>query len=278
MSEVLITLGIIGVVAALTMPSLIANIQDKVFETQRKAAASKLSQALTLMNVEGKLEASFDTDTFVENLKSYLKIVQVCEKSDLKSCFPEKVSAPVLKFIDQEDVKEMTHLNNIFTPPAYAMRAEVNQPANDYIETKNMTLYPLYSKKNAVSNLKGVVTADGTSMLIGYAHGCSINPSDGSSINQSNQSNQGVIDNFLTLNILDSIIGVSPAYAEMGVNHQITVVDGSTYPETTVMPISRDERACVVAMIDVNTAKKPNKLDKDVFYYQATNFVAILIE
>ena len=44
------------------------------------------------------------------------------------------------------------------------------------------------------------------------------------------------------------------------------------------MPISRDERACVVAMIDVNTAKKPNKLDKDVFYYQATNFVAILIE
>ena len=45
LAEVLITLGIIGVVAALTMPSLIQNYQKKKAVTQLKAAYSILSQA-----------------------------------------------------------------------------------------------------------------------------------------------------------------------------------------------------------------------------------------
>ena len=45
LAEVLITLGIIGVVAALTMPALIANYQDKVAVTRLKKVYSILSQA-----------------------------------------------------------------------------------------------------------------------------------------------------------------------------------------------------------------------------------------
>ena len=45
LAEVLITLGIIGVVAAMTMPSLIANYQKKRAVTQLKATYSILSQA-----------------------------------------------------------------------------------------------------------------------------------------------------------------------------------------------------------------------------------------
>ncbi len=44
LAEVLITLGIIGVVAAMTLPSLIANYQHKVLETQFKKAYSILYQ------------------------------------------------------------------------------------------------------------------------------------------------------------------------------------------------------------------------------------------
>ena len=36
LSEVLITLGIIGVVAALTIPTLMYNTQNKVLSTQKK--------------------------------------------------------------------------------------------------------------------------------------------------------------------------------------------------------------------------------------------------
>ena len=45
LAEVLITLGIIGVVAAMTIPTLIANYQEKVTITRLKEAYSMLSQA-----------------------------------------------------------------------------------------------------------------------------------------------------------------------------------------------------------------------------------------
>ena len=46
LAEVLITLGIIGIVAALTMPSLVSYYQRKTLETQFKKAYSVLSQAM----------------------------------------------------------------------------------------------------------------------------------------------------------------------------------------------------------------------------------------
>ncbi len=46
LAEVLITLGIIGVVAAMTMPSLLLNYQRKALETRFKKSYSVLSQAI----------------------------------------------------------------------------------------------------------------------------------------------------------------------------------------------------------------------------------------
>ncbi len=48
LAEVLITLGIIGVVAAMTMPTLIANHKAKVLETEFKKGVSVISQALNM--------------------------------------------------------------------------------------------------------------------------------------------------------------------------------------------------------------------------------------
>lgn len=52
LAEVLITLGIIGVVAALTMPSLMANYQKKVTATRLAKAYSVMSQAIKLSEVD----------------------------------------------------------------------------------------------------------------------------------------------------------------------------------------------------------------------------------
>ena len=46
LSEVLITLGIIGVVAAMTIPTLMKNYQKKVFETQFKKSVSVISNII----------------------------------------------------------------------------------------------------------------------------------------------------------------------------------------------------------------------------------------
>ena len=48
LAEVLITLGIIGVVAAMTLPSVILNYQKKVTVNRLKQAYSTISQALVM--------------------------------------------------------------------------------------------------------------------------------------------------------------------------------------------------------------------------------------
>ena len=48
LAEVLITLGIIGVVAAMTIPTLIANMTSQRYRSQFKKTVSTLSQAAWL--------------------------------------------------------------------------------------------------------------------------------------------------------------------------------------------------------------------------------------
>ena len=52
LSEVLITLGIIGIIAAMTLPSLIGNYRRKEVETRLKRAYSLLNQALLSASVK----------------------------------------------------------------------------------------------------------------------------------------------------------------------------------------------------------------------------------
>lgn len=52
LAEVLITLGIIGVVAAMTMPAVMNNIRHKELETAFKKAYSSISQALKMYEAE----------------------------------------------------------------------------------------------------------------------------------------------------------------------------------------------------------------------------------
>lgn len=65
LAEVLITLGIIGVVAAMTMPSLIHKFQNKVLETQYKKAVSIVSQAIL------KAKADYGLDNFAQYCTYY---------------------------------------------------------------------------------------------------------------------------------------------------------------------------------------------------------------
>ena len=75
LAEVLITLGIIGVVAALTFPTLIQRHQEKVLITQLKEAYSILSQATTMTYTDVGYVFSY-TDFL-----KYLKTNKVCEQT-----------------------------------------------------------------------------------------------------------------------------------------------------------------------------------------------------
>ena len=82
LAEVLITLGIIGVVAALTLPALITNYKKKSTVEQLKVAYSTLSQAVEASKKDHEdisyWDFSLETDAFVnEYLAPYLKLTNV---------------------------------------------------------------------------------------------------------------------------------------------------------------------------------------------------------
>ena len=89
LAEVLITLGIIGVVAAMTMPSLIQNYQEKATVTKLKKFYSLVSQAyVSILNDEGgsdTLQAGNDLE-MMEKFGKYLKYQKTCGRN--KGCFP----------------------------------------------------------------------------------------------------------------------------------------------------------------------------------------------
>ncbi|MCM1010813.1 MAG: type II secretion system GspH family protein, partial [Fusobacterium sp.] len=102
MAEILLSLTIIGVVAAITLPSLTGNINERTWNTQRKALYARFSQAIALMpalNGYGTLTGTIDAsrsqtvtednvaETFITaGLSKVIKINNICDSTHLADC------------------------------------------------------------------------------------------------------------------------------------------------------------------------------------------------
>ena len=75
MAEVLVTLGIIGVVAAMTMPSLISNYQKKVLENQFKKSYSTISQAVQFTVLESGEGLNNQFNNYDKTINGYTEAV-----------------------------------------------------------------------------------------------------------------------------------------------------------------------------------------------------------
>lgn len=82
LAEVLITLGIIGIVAALTLPSLIQNNQNKELQTALKKSYSAIQQAINQINADTGEELKpsyyYKNKNIVPLLKSYFNGAVLC--------------------------------------------------------------------------------------------------------------------------------------------------------------------------------------------------------
>lgn len=84
LAEVLITLAIIGVVAALTIPSVVKNYKATELESQFKKAYSEASQAVLRMQVQEGGEAynfSDDVNEFRNKFMEYFSVLNYCKTS-----------------------------------------------------------------------------------------------------------------------------------------------------------------------------------------------------
>ena len=75
--EVLITLGIIGIVAVLTLPTLVTNIQTKQKEARIKNITSKIGQATDTLVALDEMNGHSTTMEFVDALQKHLKILDI---------------------------------------------------------------------------------------------------------------------------------------------------------------------------------------------------------
>ena len=101
LAEVLITLGIVGVVAAITISVVVSKIQWTILKTQYKKVYTTYSQAIQLIQNENEtypVECYYDNSgsvkfsdckLFYDKLRENLKIVKYCEKNALSNgCVP----------------------------------------------------------------------------------------------------------------------------------------------------------------------------------------------
>lgn len=93
LSEVLITLGIIGLVAALTIPTLLADYQKKETVTALKKMYSSLIQATKMYQAENNLtyeefDTSLSADEFMQTyILPYVKTIKTCNNK--QECYGE---------------------------------------------------------------------------------------------------------------------------------------------------------------------------------------------
>lgn len=147
LSEVLITLGVIGVVAALTIPGLIQMYRRHEVEAKLQENYSKLAQCMKSILNEYDVDDFTGTelyipvwdhhwiytDKLVEQMKKHMKIVQVYDNKGIgaykpiKMCMdgknPPRTYKDNVYYIDLCGTPIRTHFNPVGNPPNYTYTA-----------------------------------------------------------------------------------------------------------------------------------------------------------
>ena len=170
MAEILLSLTIIGVVAAITLPSLTGNINERTWNTQRKALHARVSQAVSLLDgmrgygdITNVSEPNFDngwatvysstnaTDAFLSaGLSKVLKLNNICDYQHLSDCglSSEMINMAGSK-IGLATMDDLYDLNGTFST-AGSGRSVIFYNKNAAFETQNgesmLTFYNPYCK------------------------------------------------------------------------------------------------------------------------------------
>ena len=162
LAEVLITLGIIGVVAALTLPAFISNVQGRIQAKRVENINQKLSKVTDKMAVQSGLIGYPDTMAFVQEMKKHMSIAKVCDNSHLSECWGT-TEVDVGKDKPWEISKTKT-----------AKNLKIN--SDNWADTV------------------GIVTADGTPMILSYDKNCNFDPNNaGLQYNQSSGKSNSLV-------------------------------------------------------------------------------------
>ena len=115
LAEVLITLAIIGVVAAMTIPTLVAEYNQKSWDTASTVFNRRLGEALAMMNTTSSLAGYSTTADFVEELGKHIKITKTCTSDKLTDCFTSTITTTA----DPVETSKLKASKNLYSTEDY---------------------------------------------------------------------------------------------------------------------------------------------------------------
>lgn len=135
LAEVLITLGIIGIVAAMTIPTLITNYQKKTTATRVKKAYSELLQAIKLSeNDNDSMESwTVGNDVSIENTEKYIEKYIMPYYKGLTLCsegLDDKCGNPMSEAGANYLTMNGTTLSFLYRPTGIYVIIDVNNKSN----------------------------------------------------------------------------------------------------------------------------------------------------
>jgi len=155
LAEVLITLGIIGVVAAITIPTLIQNVAERSNSEKEANTVQKINKSMDLMRADGKLMVQYEsTDKFVDELVKYLRVTTRCDAAHIANCWPT---------------------------------AKVITSDGEEYEVKNAKTGKNLNLKDNTTNNVGLILNDGTPLIVTYNQSASL-ISDGDTVQPNKKS------------------------------------------------------------------------------------------
>ncbi|MBQ8459672.1 type II secretion system protein [bacterium] len=146
LAEVLITIGVIGGVAAISLPTLLTNVQERVRKEQVRMAKYKLTTSTSKMNADGQMIPYENTHEFIKVLSGHYKIISECDNNNLVNCWPARV---------------------------------INIPKPDgTFETKSVSTIKTGADLQAIAlgtkqtETRGIISGDGVSMILVFSPKC----------------------------------------------------------------------------------------------------------
>lgn len=164
LAEVLITLGIIGVVAAMTIPILMNATQELEFKTSYKKAYSVLSQVLERASNDQVLtpfsgtNGGFGLQSNFQVLEQYFSITKTCDSTHLSDCWNLSSSSEtfrsensnVLSFIDKSGMAWRLRMPDTDSyVPTILVDTNGNKKPNKYGQDR----FPLYFSNTFDNNI-----------------------------------------------------------------------------------------------------------------------------
>lgn len=237
--EVLITIGIIGAVAAITIPTMISNYQNKKYQTSAVVDAAKVQQNFELMNAAAKFSRHKNTEEFVEAMKEYGKIVRTCSKNEISKCFytGENLQQKIKYIYINDPVNDVNK-----TKLTQAVQNNCGYSAKEAKEVVNKYVPGYFTCNGSYSNL--IKELKGTGIKCKYTEYPSINE-------------------LISKNLGHESWGTEPMAVEF-INNFSAILTYNPKCKQAAYTRSMDIKQCVEMLIDVTNSNNPNMYGKDV--------------